>query len=526
MDRLSVLRKQYSKFISKYDDKVEKTIWKGQSKKFRNFWSEAILPDDVSISNRQLDEIISILDAKGSRSGGIISEGAAFVGIRQNQWKNLFHGIKGNEELKKKLQEIFTETNELKVANLLDELYDLNSPLHVRRLTGPDAVVINDFLFAYDPDRFVPVMSISDRVAIAKCFMPGNNLRHDSMTWGQSIVKTNSALKSLKTQIPISESNFAFSQFLYSKDTKAQWKRKQDRMHNDVGKIAYIAFGQKSGVYADSYLDEFRRGEWHDWGTPSDYLNGNEDGTLMLFDPDRDGITIELKISEIRHERGAYGYRNMFGPGDFKIYDPPISSDIIRSIDGFVNFRIARTPKWKLTKDQYDEMMSKYSGKIEGRIPESNGGQGYSFVVGREGLTVPMDLNASLKRTMVNSRPFQGEFRNLLLEQFDHQCFICEIDSDILLQASHIKPVSEDISSAGKIANGLLLCLNHHRLFDKGLIAVEDGALAVSRRLKKEFGDYLSEEYQKLTNVEIQKHPRGTEADEFLRWHFTNVFET
>ena len=525
MNRITTLRGFYTKFIKEYDDRSIRRIWITQSEKFRKFWNEVMMPDNITFSNRQIDEVISILDAKGSRSGGIVAEGAAFVGIRQNQWRTLFHRIKDHEEVKHTLQQIFAETNESRVSILLDKLAEMNKQLHVRGLTGADAVVINDFLFAYDPEKYVPVMSISDRVVISKFFTPDNGLRVDSMNWGQSIVKTNSALKSLKSQISMTESNFAFSQLLYSQEVKTLWKRKEGRMNDVVGKIAYIDFGPRSRVYADSYLEEFRRGEWDEWGTPSDYLNGNENGILMLYDKTRNGITLELRVSKIRYEEGHYGYRNQFEPEGISIYDPPIYIEIINSIDGFVNFGSISTPKWNLTRDQYEELLGKYEGRITEVTNDHEDVEDCSFNVGREGLSLPGNLNATLKKAVVNSRPFQGKFRELLLEQFDHKCFICNIDTDMLLQASHIKPVSEDITSAGKIANGLLLCLNHHTLFDKGLISVKDDKLVISRKLKRELGEYLSEEYQKLSDIEISSHPYGPEADQFLSWHLTNIFE-
>ena len=38
--------------------------------------------------------------------------------------------------------------------------------------------------------------------------------------------------------------------------------------------IVKIAFGDKSEVYPDRYLDEMRRGEWTRWNTPRKYRLG------------------------------------------------------------------------------------------------------------------------------------------------------------------------------------------------------------------------------------------------------------
>ena len=49
-----------------------------------------------------------------------------------------------------------------------------------------------------------------------------------------------------------------------------------------AGIISKVSFGNKSGVYADSYLDDLRNGKWDKWNTPKLYKNLDGTGGLAL----------------------------------------------------------------------------------------------------------------------------------------------------------------------------------------------------------------------------------------------------
>lgn len=80
-----------------------------------------------------------------------------------------------------------------------------------------------------------------------------------------------------------------------------------------------------------------------------------------------------------------------------------------------------------------------------------------------------------------------------LLDKFDGEkhCALCGCKIESIIQAAHIFPVSDirkrdDLSFDQKFAlatdkdNGIWLCENHHKLFDRGLIWFEEGKLIVS----------------------------------------------
>ena len=68
------------------------------------------------------------------------------------------------------------------------------------------------------------------------------------------------------------------------------------------------------------------------------------------------------------------------------------------------------------------------------------------------------------------------------------KCVICGMEQKELLIGSHIKPSAEsDVNEKIDHNNGLLLCCNHDKLFDKHLISFDDvtGKIMISKTLKQ-----------------------------------------
>jgi putative restriction endonuclease len=67
----------------------------------------------------------------------------------------------------------------------------------------------------------------------------------------------------------------------------------------------------------------------------------------------------------------------------------------------------------------------------------------------------------------------QRIFRKALLKAYSGKCCICSLSVEELLEAAHIKSYSE-CTNEEKISvnNGLLLCANHHKLFDNEIIKI------------------------------------------------------
>ena len=120
------------------------------------------------------------------------------------------------------------------------------------------------------------------------------------------------------------------------------------------------------------------------------------------------------------------------------------------------------------------------------------------------------------REVITKARINHSVFKQRLVERYG-QCALCGMNMNELLIASHIKPWAE--SSAKEktsVENGLLLCPNHDRLFDKGYIAFEnDGSILISSLIAEQNYDLLG----------INKDMRIDLTDEnipFIEYHRKN----
>lgn len=99
-----------------------------------------------------------------------------------------------------------------------------------------------------------------------------------------------------------------------------------------------------------------------------------------------------------------------------------------------------------------------------------------------------LHLNGADREAIVNLRVNQNVFRDRLLSKFKHHCILCNVDQTELLVASHIKPWSKSLPKEKlDVDNGLLMCPNHDRLFDRGFISFDDhGKILISSILTAE----------------------------------------
>lgn len=68
----------------------------------------------------------------------------------------------------------------------------------------------------------------------------------------------------------------------------------------------------------------------------------------------------------------------------------------------------------------------------------------------------------------------QVAFRNSLMKVYKQSCAVCGLSLEAALEAAHIIPYSAATNQQRiDVQNGILLCAVHHKLFDKGLITLE-----------------------------------------------------
>jgi Restriction endonuclease AspBHI N-terminal/HNH endonuclease len=118
---------------------------------------------------------------------------------------------------------------------------------------------------------------------------------------------------------------------------------------------------------------------------------------------------------------------------------------------------------------------------------------------------------------MTKYRRTQQLFRKTLLER-ENKCQLCNINKPELLVASHILPwsVSNDFQKNDS-DNGLLLCLTHDGLFDKGLISFEkNGKIIISDVLPREL-------YAPLNINENLRIRISEESEKYMLIHRQNL---
>lgn len=118
----------------------------------------------------------------------------------------------------------------------------------------------------------------------------------------------------------------------------------------------------------------------------------------------------------------------------------------------------------------------------------------------------------------------QGAFRVLVTEAYQRRCSITGERTLPVLQASHIKPYSQE--GEHRVNNGLLLRADLHILFDQGLVTVTpEHVVEVSDSIKEKFEngrDYYALRGQKLKVLPASQ--RDLPDPELLRWHNEQLF--
>ena len=123
------------------------------------------------------------------------------------------------------------------------------------------------------------------------------------------------------------------------------------------------------------------------------------------------------------------------------------------------------------------------------------------------------------REAVVKIRVNQGIFRDILLKRYGG-CCLCGVSNPSLLNASHIKPWKDSLPEEKlDIDNGLLLCPNHDRLFDKGFISFEDNGII-------KISEQLDQNDRVFTNVNPNMKIDLTEKNKkYLEHHRKKVFQ-
>lgn len=120
-----------------------------------------------------------------------------------------------------------------------------------------------------------------------------------------------------------------------------------------------------------------------------------------------------------------------------------------------------------------------------------------------------------------------GVFKREVPKIYDNTCCISGMRVDAMtnismVDACHIRPFS--ISHDDTISNGISLCPNLHRAFDRGLISIDDDyRVLVSRSFTESASNYALSIFRSK-GIKLPSNKKYYPAIENLRWHRENVF--
>jgi len=153
--------------------------------------------------------------------------------------------------------------------------------------------------------------------------------------------------------------------------------------------------------------------------------------------------------------------------------------------DGYIYPHDKENPGWRLTPKGREFILSLNSKQqVEGKNVEQ-------LIVDKKEIEQPSAIVSSTQEQYVESiinSPETSEtiyakvkvrgnpqqlFRKALLKVYNYSCAFCGLTFDEALEASHIIPYSTSKANQRlDVRNGLLLCSTHHKLFDNGLLTV------------------------------------------------------
>ena len=129
------------------------------------------------------------------------------------------------------------------------------------------------------------------------------------------------------------------------------------------------------------------------------------------------------------------------------------------------------------------------------------------------------DIEGKEKEAIVKVRINQDKFRDGLIKKYG-KCCLCGVSNENLLIESHLKPWSvSNNQEKVDLNNGLLLCPNHDKLVDSGLISFsEKGKILISKRLSKRDRELLNISRDMKIDVTDDNAP-------YVSYHRESIFQ-
>ncbi len=129
------------------------------------------------------------------------------------------------------------------------------------------------------------------------------------------------------------------------------------------------------------------------------------------------------------------------------------------------------------------------------------------------------ELQGEEKEIITKVRINQSIYREKLLHRYN-SCCLCGVSDARMLLASHIKPWSQCTPKEKvDVDNGFLLCPNHDKVFDSGLITFDDdGNIIISKGLKETDRIFLN--VRETMKIEISEKNKA-----YIEYHRNHIFK-
>lgn len=235
--------------------------------------------------------------------------------------------------------------------------------------------------------------------------------------------------------------------------------------------------------------------------------------TLVLFQYDAKicavGILIDSKKTEVHDEcKFKYAGYYKFDEGTVNYLDCPLAKDLLKQV--YPEFQKFNQAKQIIPLEYLNDILELLSNTNSYTIQDNN-----AIIDDIESESIDGEIREALVKIRVN----QSVFRERMLKKYNH-CCLCGVTNSNFLVASHIKPWA--LSSPKEkldVDNGLLLCPNHDKLFDTGMISFDsDGKIIISTSLSDNDKTFLNVNEKMKININDSMRT-------YLNFHRENVFK-
>ena len=126
----------------------------------------------------------------------------------------------------------------------------------------------------------------------------------------------------------------------------------------------------------------------------------------------------------------------------------------------------------------------------------------------------------------VKSRVNQDYFRTIVLSNYATRCAVTDISIPEVLIASHIRPWANDAGNRLNPRNGICLSAMFDKLFDRGLMTIDESYRIVYSRSLKSYSTeiFYGKELARFEYKQIRLPVKFLPDDKLLGYHRENVF--